>query len=125
VVELDGEQEEGGTEVIGYKPVPRILWLPQIPRGLVCDRTRTSAERGRQLNALAMARVQLHLHPELSATASEPTVTKINLAVQLFLTHLWNFMKIQQKDIVSRWYQVTVGQAQSHTSVLILVCKSA
>jgi hypothetical protein len=47
VVELDNELEEGETEVIGYKPVPMILCLPQIPRGLVCDRTRTSAERGR------------------------------------------------------------------------------
>lgn len=71
VVEVDDDQEEGETEVIGYKPVPMILWLPQIPRGLVSDRTRTSAERGQRLNALAMARVELHLHLELSTTVSQ------------------------------------------------------
>jgi hypothetical protein len=45
------------TEVLGEKPVPVSLYLPQIPHGLNRDRTRASAVRGRRLTAWAMARL--------------------------------------------------------------------
>ena len=129
VVELDDKQEEGENDVIGYKPVPMVLWLPQIPRGLVCDRTRTSAERGRRLNALAMAwvkvKVHLHLHPELNATASEQIVNENKPCWTTVFDSFMKFYESPTKDIASRRYQVTVGRRSPHTSIQILVCKSA
>jgi hypothetical protein len=61
---------QGKTEVLGEKPVPVPLCLPQIPHGLTRDRTRASAVSGRRLTAWAMARLssglllpkQLSLH---------------------------------------------------------------
>jgi hypothetical protein len=47
---------QGKTEVLGEKPVPVPLCLPQIPHGLTRDRTRASAVGGRRLTAWAMAR---------------------------------------------------------------------
>ena len=47
---------QGKTEVLGEKPVPVPLCPPQIPHGLIWDRTRSSAVRGRRLTAWAMAR---------------------------------------------------------------------
>ena len=47
---------QGKTEVLGEKPVPVTICPPQIAHGLIRDRTRASAVRGRRLTAWAMAR---------------------------------------------------------------------
>jgi hypothetical protein len=47
---------QGKTEELGEKPVPVTLSPPQIPHGLIWDRTRASAVGGRRLTACVMAR---------------------------------------------------------------------
>jgi hypothetical protein len=47
---------QGKTEVLGEKPVPVPLCLPQIPHGLTQDRNRASAVRNWLLTVWAMAR---------------------------------------------------------------------
>jgi hypothetical protein len=48
---------QGKSEVLGEKPVPVTLCPPQIPHGLIRDRTRASVAEGRRLTAWAMARL--------------------------------------------------------------------
>jgi len=45
----------GETEVLRENPVTVPLCPPQMSRGLAWDRTRTSAVKGKQLTACAMA----------------------------------------------------------------------
>jgi hypothetical protein len=59
---------QGKTEVLGEKPVPVPLCPPQIPHGLIRDRTRASAVRGRRLTAWAMAR------PNCAAVGFRPLI---------------------------------------------------
>lgn len=109
------------NEVTGYKPVPTILCTPQIPHWLVCDRTRTIALRSRRLTALAMIRAKFHLHPQLSTTATEPTVMKIH---QLDIYSFMKFHENPTKDIVADT-KSQMDRRSPHTTILFSVRKSA
>jgi hypothetical protein len=63
-----------------------------------------------------MAGSKFHLHPELSTTAAEPNITKINLAGQLFLTEPFTkFHENPTKDTVGD----TKSQSDRHSPFVV------
>jgi len=50
------DTDRGKAEVLGEKPIPVTLYLPQTPHWLAWNRNRTSEARGRRPTASAMSR---------------------------------------------------------------------